>query len=85
MGKLGSKMREEARFRTGWLRVLVLVSVLALLVMSLLGLVLGASGVGAQDVLALLSGGKVAGSARFASRGCSVDCSQERPLRPRVL
>ncbi|MCH3948823.1 MAG: iron ABC transporter permease [Olsenella sp.] len=64
MGKLGSKMREEARFRTGWLRVLVLVSVLALLVMSLLGLVLGASGVGAQDVLALLSGGKVAGSAR---------------------
>ena len=64
MGKLGSKMREEARFRTGWLRVLVLVSVLALLVLSLLGLVLGASGVGAQDVLALLSGGKVAGSAR---------------------
>ena len=64
MGRSGSNMTEAAHSRGGRLPALVLFSLAALLAASLVGLVLGASGVGVADVFALLSGGRLTGTAR---------------------
>lgn len=64
MGRSGSNMTGSAHSRGGRLPALVLFSLAALLAASLVGLVLGASGVGVADVFALLSGGRLTGTAR---------------------
>lgn len=64
MGRRPDDSADGARPQAGRLHLLMAVSAAALLASCLFGLVLGASGVGIQDVVALLSGGALSGSAR---------------------
>lgn len=64
MGRSGSNTTQAARPRGGRLPALALLSLAALAAAALAGLVLGASGVGVADVLALLTGGRLTGTAR---------------------
>ena len=64
MGRSGSNTTQVARPRGGRLPALALLSLAALAAAALAGLVLGASGVGVADVLALLTGGRLTGTAR---------------------
>lgn len=64
MERSGSEGEKYARSGMGRQLVLALFSLAALLAASVAGLVLGASGVGARDVLALLLGGQVSVTAR---------------------